>query len=103
MDSVNNLMNGFSVALQPLNLFYCFIGTFLGTLVGVLPGIGPTGTIGILLPLTFTLDPIPAMIMLAGICYGSQYGSSTTAILLNMPGEPSSVVSCFDGYMMARK
>lgn len=75
----------------------------MGTLVGVLPGIGPTGTIGILLPITFVLDPIPAMIMLAGICYGSQYGSSTTSILLNIPGEPSSVVTCFDGYMMARK
>lgn len=75
----------------------------MGTLVGVLPGIGPVGTIGILLPITFVLDPIPAMIMLAGICYGAQYGGSTTSILLNIPGEAASVVTCFDGYMMAKK
>jgi len=84
MENISNLFHGFSIALQPTNLLYCFIGTFIGTLVGVLPGIGPTGTLGILLPVTFVLDPIPAMIMLAGICYGAQYGGSTTSILLNI-------------------
>lgn len=102
MEILSSLLQGFSVALQPMNLFYCFVGTFLGTLIGVLPGIGPVGAIGILLPMTYILDPIPAIIMLAGICYGAMYGGSTTSILLNIPGEASSVVTCFDGYMMAR-
>ncbi len=103
MEALTHFFHGFNVALQPMNIFYCFLGTFMGTLVGVLPGIGPAGTIAILLPATFSLDPVSALIMLAGICYGSQYGGSTTSILLNIPGEASSVVTCLDGYMMARK
>ena len=103
MDAISYLSSGFLVALQPVNLFYCFIGTLMGTLVGVLPGIGPAGAIAILLPTTFGLDPVPAIIMLAGICYGSQYGGSTTSILINVPGEASSVMTCLDGYAMAKK
>src|SRR5437667_7078887 len=94
---------GFNIALQPQNLFYCFIGVTMGTLVGVLPGIGPTATIALLLPATFKLNPISAIIMLSGICYGAMYGGSTTSILLNIPGEASSVVTCLDGYQMARQ
>jgi putative tricarboxylic transport membrane protein len=86
-----------------MNLLFCFLGTFLGTLIGVLPGIGPSGTIALLLPVTFVLNPISSMIMLSGICYGAMYGGSTTSILLNIPGEAASVVTCLDGYMMARK
>ncbi|MFO1189575.1 MAG: tripartite tricarboxylate transporter permease [Alphaproteobacteria bacterium] len=103
MDLVSNLSLGLSVALQPINLMYCFIGTLLGTVIGVLPGIGPMATIAMLLPLTFGLEPTSALIMLAGIYYGSQYGGSTTAILLNLPGEASSAVTTIDGYQMARK
>lgn len=103
MDSLISLLYGFSVALQPQNLFYCFLGVLMGTLVGVLPGLGPTATIALLLPGTFALNPISAMIMLAGIYYGAMYGGSTTSILLNVPGEVTSVVTCFDGYQMARK
>ncbi len=103
MDSVHGLMLGFSVVFQPLNLLYCLIGVFVGTLVGVLPGLGPSATIALLLPTTYRLDPVSSMIMLAGICYGSMYGGSTTSILLNIPGEPSSVITCLDGYQMARK
>src|SRR5690606_10955535 len=84
------------------NLFYCFAGAFLGTLIGVLPGIGPVATMAMLLPLTFSLEPVSALIMLAGIYYGAQYGGSTTAILINLPGEASSVVTALDGYQMAR-
>jgi TctA family transporter len=98
-----NLGLGFSVALSYQNLFYCFMGVILGTLIGVLPGIGPVATIAMLLPVTFTLQPISALIMLAGIYYGAQYGGSTTAILVNLPGESASVVTCIDGYQMARK
>jgi TctA family transporter len=98
-----NLAIGFGVALSLQNLFYCFIGVMLGTLIGVLPGIGPVATIAMLLPVTFTLSPISALIMLAGIYYGAQYGGSTTAILVNIPGESSSVVTCLDGYQMARQ
>jgi len=103
MESLTNLMMGLGTALQPVNLFYCFIGVFIGTLVGVLPGIGPIGAISLLLPVTFHVPPLSAFIMLLGICYGSQYGGSTTSILVNIPGEASSVVTCLDGYAMARK
>jgi TctA family transporter len=98
-----NLILGFQVALSLTNLMYCFIGVFLGTLIGVLPGIGPVATIAMLLPITFNLPPIPALIMLAGIYYGASYGGSTTAILVNLPGESSSVVTCIDGYQMGRQ
>ncbi len=99
----SNLALGFSVALNLTNLMYCFIGVFLGTLIGVLPGIGPVATIAMLLPITFNLPPTPALIMLAGIYYGASYGGSTTAILVNLPGESSSVVTCIDGYQMGRQ
>jgi len=99
----SNLGLGFSVALSGWNLLYCLMGVLLGTLIGVLPGIGPVATIAMLLPVTFTLNPTSALIMLAGIYYGAQYGGSTTAILVNIPGESSSVVTCLDGYQMARQ
>jgi putative tricarboxylic transport membrane protein len=102
MDLLANLHTGFGVALTLSNLMYCFVGVLLGTLIGVLPGIGPVATIAMLLPATFTLPPVSALIMLAGIYYGAQYGGSTTAILVNIPGESSSVVTCLDGYAMAR-
>ena len=100
---IANLSLGFSVAFTGQNLLYCFIGCFLGTLIGVLPGIGPVATIAMLLPITFNLPPIPALIMLAGIYYGASYGGSTTAILVNLPGESSSVVTCIDGYKMGQQ
>jgi TctA family transporter len=100
---IANLGIGFGVALTPLNLLYCFMGVLLGTLIGVLPGIGPVATIAMLLPVTFTLPPVSALIMLAGIYYGAQYGGSTTAILVNLPGESASVVTALDGYKMARQ
>ncbi|HEX7250542.1 MAG TPA: tripartite tricarboxylate transporter permease, partial [Burkholderiales bacterium] len=103
MDILHNLILGFGVAISPLNVLYCFIGVILGTLIGVLPGVGPVATIAMLLPVTFSLNPVAALIMLAGIYYGAQYGGSTTAILVNIPGESSSVVTCLDGYQMARK
>ena len=103
MDVLNGLMQGFSVALTPMNLALCLAGCFLGTVVGVLPGLGPPATIAMLLPLTFKMEPTGAMIMLAGIYYGAKYGGSTTSILLNVPGESASVVTCLDGYQMARK
>jgi TctA family transporter len=102
MDLIANLTLGFSVAVTPVNLAYAFLGCFLGTLVGVLPGVGPVATIAMLLPATYTLPPVSALIMLAGIFYGAQYGGSTTAILVNLPGETSSVVTCLDGFRMAR-
>jgi putative tricarboxylic transport membrane protein len=98
-----NLQLGLAVALSVQNVLYCLFGVLLGTLIGVLPGIGPLATIAMLLPITFTLPPIAALIMLAGIYYGAQYGGSTTAILVNLPGEPSSVVTTLDGYQMARQ
>jgi putative tricarboxylic transport membrane protein len=98
-----HLIFGFGVALSPQNLVYCFIGVVVGTLIGVLPGIGPLATIAMLLPLTFNVPPVAALIMLAGIYYGAQYGGSTTAILVNLPGETSSVVTCIEGYQMARQ
>src|SRR5580765_1184023 len=103
MDILANLVLGFSVAMTWTNLFYCFVGVLLGTLIGVLPGIGPIATISMLLPATFVLPPVSALIMLAGIYYGAQYGGSTTSILVNLPGEVSSVVTCLDGYQMARQ
>lgn len=102
-ESIYGLLNGFAIIITPINLLYCFLGSFMGTVVGVLPGIGPPGAIAMLLPATFTLDPISALIMLSGICYGAMYGGSTTSILVNIPGEPASLITCLDGYAMARK
>ena len=103
MELINNLMLGFGVAFTAQNLLYAFFGSVLGTLIGVLPGLGPVATIAMLLPSIYALDATPALIMLAGIYYGAQYGGSTTAILINVPGESSSVVTAIDGYAMARK
>lgn len=103
MDAFSNLLLGFSVALAPLNIFWCLVGVILGTVVGVLPGLGPAATIAMLLPLTLKMDHTTAIIALAGIFYGARYGGSTTSILLNIPGESSSVVTCLDGYQMARQ
>jgi putative tricarboxylic transport membrane protein len=97
------MLHGFYVALQPMNLWWCFFGCFLGTVVGILPGLGPAATISLLLPLTFKMDAAGGIIMMAGIYYGAKYGGSTTSILLNIPGESSSVATCIDGYQMARK
>ncbi len=103
MDLIGNLATGFAAALSPANLFFALIGCLVGTCIGVLPGIGPVATVAMLLPLTFHLDPLAGLIMLSGIFYGAQYGGSTTAILVNLPGETSSVVTCIDGYQMARQ
>src|SRR6266446_3890293 len=103
MEIFNNLVMGFGVAVTPINLLYALIGCLLGTLIGVLPGIGRVATIAMLLPVTFNLSPVAALILLAGIYYGAQYGGSTTGILVNLPGESSSVATCLDGYQMARQ
>jgi TctA family transporter len=103
MDFFSNLALGFEAVITPINLLYCFLGVLLGTLIGVLPGLGPVTTIAMLLPATFSLPPLSALIMLAGIYYGAQYGGSTTAILINLPGESSSVITALDGHQMARK
>jgi putative tricarboxylic transport membrane protein len=103
MELFHNLLFGFGVALSLQNLAYCLAGVTVGTLIGVLPGIGPLGTIAILMPITYGISPVGALIMLAGIYYGAQYGGSTTAILVNLPGETSAVVTCIDGYQMARQ
>ncbi|GAB4476121.1 MAG: tripartite tricarboxylate transporter permease [Burkholderiaceae bacterium] len=103
MELISNLALGFATALTPINLLYAFVGVLVGTLIGVLPGIGPVATLAMLLPTTYALPPTSALIMLAGIYYGAQYGGSTTAILVNLPGESSSVVTCIDGYQMARR
>ncbi|MBI4489373.1 MAG: tripartite tricarboxylate transporter permease [Deltaproteobacteria bacterium] len=103
MEALFSLLYGFGIALQPINLLYAFLGCLLGTLVGVLPGIGPSATIALLLPTTYYIPPVSGIIMLAGICYGAMYGGSTTSILINTPGEPASVVTCLDGYKMARQ
>jgi putative tricarboxylic transport membrane protein len=103
MDVFNQLISGFGVALLPANLFYCFLGCLIGTLVGVLPGLGPTAAMSLLLPATFHISPVTAIIMLAGIYYGAMYGGSTTSILVNIPGEAASVMTCLDGYQMARQ
>src|SRR5512139_324108 len=99
MDLVNGIINVFSFS----NLLFCFIGSVLGTLVGVLPGLGPASTLSILLPITMYLEPTGSIIMLAGLYYGAMYGGSTTSILVNIPGEASSVVTCFDGFQMTRQ
>src|SRR5271154_1708785 len=103
IDLLHNLALGFSVSLSPMNLFLCLIGALVGTLIGVLPGVGPLATIAMLLPITFGLPPVGALIMLAGIYYGAQYGGSTTSILINIPGEASSVVTTLDGHEMAKR
>src|SRR5207237_3208884 len=103
MDIFNNLIFGFGVAFSVQNLIYCFIGVTVGTLIGVLPGIGPLGTIAMLMPITYSVSPVSALIMLAGIYHAAQYGASTTAILVNLPGETSAVMTCIDGYQMARQ
>src|ERR1051325_10561194 len=103
MELLHNLAVGFGIALTPANLGFALAGALIGTLIGVLPGIGPIATIAMLLPLTFHLEPVSGLIMLAGIFYGAQYGGSTTAILVNLPGENSSVVTCIDGHQMARQ
>ncbi len=103
MDIFQSVLYGFQVALQPLNLIYCFFGVLIGTLVGVLPGLGPAAAIALLLPSTFKATPVAGVIMLAGIYYGAMYGGSTTSILVNIPGEAASVVTCIDGYQMALK
>ena len=103
MSVLTDLFYGFSIALQPWNLLACFIGVFIGTLVGVLPGIGPAGAMSLLLPVTFGMSPVTGIIMLAGIYYGTMYGGSTTSILVNIPGEAASIVTCLDGHQMALK
>ena len=103
MDTYSSIVAGFSESLQLSRLFYCLLGSFLGTIVGVIPGLGPSATIALLLPITFHLDTVSAIIMLAGIYYGAQYGGSTTSILVNVPGESSCVVTCLDGYAMAKQ
>lgn len=103
MNVLNDLLYGFGIVFQPWNLLSCFFGVFIGTLVGVLPGIGPAGAMSMLLPITFGISPVTGIIMLAGIYYGAMYGGSTTSILVNIPGEAASVVTCLDGYQMALK
>jgi putative tricarboxylic transport membrane protein len=103
VDTFGLLMNGFATALQPQNLIFCTIGCFLGTLIGVLPGVGPAAGTAILIPITFALDPTPAIIMLAGIYYGCMYGGTITSILVNVPGEAASAITCLDGYQMAKQ
>jgi len=103
LDLLSQLVMGFSVALDPMNLFYCFLGVLIGTLVGVLPGLGPVAAMSLLLPATFHITPVAAIIMLSGIYYGAMYGGSTTSILVNIPGEAASVMTCLDGYQMARQ
>jgi len=103
VETLHSLAYGFSIFLQPLNLMYCFFGVLLGTLVGVLPGLGPAAAISLLLPAIFHAPPVGSVIMLSGICYGAMYGGSTTSILVNIPGETASVITCIDGYQMARK
>ena len=103
MDFFNPVLNGFGVVLDPQNLLYCLMGVVIGMLIGVLPGLGPAATIAILLPLTYGIEPVTAIIMLAGIFYGAQYGGTITSVLLRLPGEASSVVTVFDGYVLAKQ
>ena len=103
MDTLSAILAGFAVALEPAHILYCVVGVVVGTVVGVLPGLGPAATIALLLPVTYRLEPVSAVIMLAGIYYGSQYGGSTTSILVRIPGESSSMVTCYDGYEMTRR
>jgi putative tricarboxylic transport membrane protein len=102
MDVIHNLLYGFSIGFQPENLWVCFVGCVMGTLIGVLPGIGPMGAMALLLPVSFKMPPVASTIMLAGLYYGAMYGGSTTSILVNIPGEAASIVTCLDGYQMAR-
>src|SRR5262244_2763325 len=103
MDAFSQLLNGFSVALTPMNLLWCLVGTTLGTAIGVLPGLGPALTIALLLPITFKIEPTAAFIMFAGILYGAMYGGSTTSILLNTPGESGAIMTALEGNRMARR
>ena len=103
MDALQPLLHGFAVALRPDNLFYCVIGCLWGTVVGVLPGLGPLAGLTLLLPLTYQLEPASAVIMLAGIFYGAMYGGSTTSILVRIPGEAASIMTCIDGHEMAKQ
>jgi putative tricarboxylic transport membrane protein len=103
VDALDNLLLGFSIALTPTNLLWCFVGLVLGTVVGIIPGLTSTGTIAMLLPLAFNMDPVTGVIMMAGIYYGSNFAGSTTSILLNVPGEPNAVITCVDGYPLARQ
>src|SRR5918994_2179004 len=103
MDAVGGLLTGFSVILTPTNLYLCLLGSLIGTLVGVLPGVGPLAALALLLPVTFVLAPVSGLVMLASIFYGAMYGGSTTSVLLNIPGEAASVVTCLDGHQMARQ
>src|SRR4030043_752796 len=103
MDILHHIFFGFGVAFQPVNLLFCFTGVLIGTLVGVLPGLGPVAAISLLLPATFHAPPVGSIIMLSGIYYGAMYGGSTTSILVNIPGEAASVVTCLDGYQMCKK
>jgi len=102
MDAFSQLLNGFAVALTPMNLLWCLVGTTLGTAIGVLPGLGPALTIALLLPITFKVEPTAAFILFAGIYYGAMYGGSTTSILLNTPGESATIVTALEGHKMAR-
>jgi len=102
METLGHILNGFSVCLQPINLWYTFVGVLIGTIVGILPGIGPSASIALLIPMTFGMDPTSGLIMMAGIYYGTKYGGSATAILIRTPGEASSVMTTLDGYEMAR-
>src|SRR3979409_2513135 len=103
MDALSGLALGFGVILTPANLYYCLLGSLIGTLVGVLPGIGPLAALALLLPVTFALPPVAGLAMLASIFYGAMYGGSTTSVLLNIPGEAASVVTCLDGHQMAKQ
>src|ERR1044071_142187 len=103
MDVFGGLLYGLGVTLVPANLFACFVGVFVGTLIGVLPGIGPVATMSLLLPATYAMSPTASIILMAGVYYGAMYGGSTTSILVNIPGEAASVVTCMDGYQMARQ
>src|SRR5512135_761954 len=103
MEAFQQLLLSLEIALDPINLFLCFCGCIVGTFVGVLPGLGPAASMSLLLPLTFSLNPVQALILLSGIYYGAMYGGSTTSILINIPGEAASVVTCLDGYQMAQK
>src|SRR3990172_4200438 len=103
MTLFENLISGFIIAMSPVNFFWCFVGVVLGTVVGILPGIGPSGALAMLLPLTYSMNPTTGIIMLAGIYYGAKYGGSTTSIFFKTPGESASVITCLDGYAMARE
>src|SRR5512133_1106913 len=103
MDALQNLLMGFSIALTPQNLTFAFLGSVLGTLIGVLPGVGPVAGVAMLIPLTFQMNPTGAIIMLTALFYGTQYGGTITSVLLNVPGEAASAITCLDGHQMAKK